>query len=110
MLIDCTTKGCMQKTEAKLDKSTNQVICEACGNPIQGITSFTKKAMESVGQVLRFTNKKPFQSHCKTCNANQSLYVDEADRAFCKTCNTQIQITPAFLQGLKAFLAKKDED
>lgn len=109
MLIDCTTKGCMQKTEAKLDPQTNEVICEACGNPIDGITKYTKKALRDVGQILRNKTKQPFQALCKTCNANRPLYVDGEDRAFCKICNTQVHITAAFLKGLKEHLEKKEE-
>ena len=64
MLITCTTKGCMQVTEAKLNRDTGEVICEECGNNISNITSFSKKALSTVGQVLRNTAKKPFSALC----------------------------------------------
>ncbi|MFA5048446.1 MAG: hypothetical protein WC516_05495 [Patescibacteria group bacterium] len=99
----------MQKTEAKLDPQTNEVICEACGNPIDGITKYTKKAIKDVGQILRNTIRHPFQALCKACNVNRPLYVDGGDRAFCKICNTQVQIPTAFLCGLKEYLEKKEE-
>lgn len=110
MLIDCTTRGCMHKTEAKLNTQTNEVICEDCGNPIENITVYTKKALKDVGQILRNNTKQPFQTLCKTCNVMRTLYVDGEDRAFCKTCHTQVHINAAFLRGLKEHLEKKDEE
>ena len=65
MLIACTTKGCMALTEAKLDRSSGDVICEQCGNAIENITPFMKKSLESVGQVLRSRAKQAFQTQCK---------------------------------------------
>ena len=67
MLLDCTKKGCMQKTEAKLDVEKNEVICAECGSVIENITPFTKKALKSAGQILRSVNKKPFQVMCPNC-------------------------------------------
>ena len=110
MLIDCTTKGCMQKTEAKLDPATGEVICEACGNPIKGLTKFTTKLLKDIGQILRNNEKRPFQALCKTCNTTRSLYVDESDRTFCKVCNSQVQITASFLKGLKDFISKDKKE
>jgi Zn finger protein HypA/HybF involved in hydrogenase expression len=110
MLIACTTKGCLQTTEAKLNRETGEVICESCGNPILNITQFTKKALNSVGQVLRSNTKKPFQAHCSQCNTHRSLYVDEG-KAYCDKCGNQVPVAPAFLHGLKLHLEsqKKDE-
>jgi hypothetical protein len=102
MLIDCTTKGCLQKTEAKLDPETNMVMCDACGNVIENVTPYTKKALKDVGQILRHKAKAPFQSLCQQCNGNQPLYTD-GERAFCRACNSQVHITPAFMRGLKEY-------
>ena len=110
MLIDCTTKGCLQKTEAKLNISTNEVICDECGNIIENVTEYIKRALKSSGQVMRSKAKEPFQTFCKTCNASKSLYVDADDKAFCKSCNSQIQITASFLNGLKEYLKNKDKE
>ena len=108
-LINCTTKGCGQKTEAKLDVATNKVICDDCGNEIPGISVYTKKILKDVGQIVRNKTTATFQSFCKTCNKNQSLYVDDHDRAFCKSCNTQVMVTPAFISGLKIYLKNKKD-
>jgi len=108
MLINCTTKGCLQSTNAKLDKDTNEVICESCGNPIRNITQFTKKALMGMGQFLRNKKKQPFMSLCQKCNESRSLYVKD-DKAFCEKCDTQVHITSAFMVGLKQYLKNKDE-
>ena len=107
MLISCTTKGCMATTEAKLDRDTGEVICEACGNPVAGITEFMKKGLQSVGQVLRWKVKQAFQASCQNCHQNRSLYVKE-DKAYCKVCNAQINVSASFLIGLKQHLESQD--
>jgi hypothetical protein len=109
MLINCTTKGCLQSTEAKLDRDTEEVICDSCGNAISNVTSFTKKALSSVGQVLRNKARKPFQQQCPTCRTGRSLFVRE-ERAYCEVCSRQISVTAAFLQGLKIHLAGKEKE
>lgn len=108
MLINCTTKGCLQKTEAKLNRETGEVICESCGNPIQNVTSFTKKALAGMGQVLRSASKKPFQAHCPQCNTHRSLFLKD-EKAYCDVCGNLVPITPAFMVGLKQYLANKNE-
>ena len=109
MLINCTTKGCLQSTEAKLDRDENEVICESCGNVIVNVTSFTKKALSSVGQVLRNKARRPFQQQCPTCRVGRALYVKD-ERAYCKVCSRQITVTAAFLQGLKIHLAEEEKE
>ncbi len=109
MLLDCTTKGCRQKTEAKLDITSNEVICDECGNEIENITRFTKKALKDLGQILRSKSKQPFQALCKTCNSNQQLFIEEG-RAYCKKCSTQVHVTAAFLRGLGFYLADKEKE
>jgi hypothetical protein len=102
MLLDCTTKGCLQKTEAKLD-SNGDVICDECGNVIPNITKFTKKTLKDLGQVLRSRSKQPFQANCPNCNKSSPLFIEE-NKAYCRTCNTQVYVTAAFLRGLKFYL------
>jgi hypothetical protein len=109
MLINCTTKGCLQQTEAKLNRQTNEVICDACGNPIVGVTPFTKKALNSMGQVLRSVTKKPFQAHCPQCKTHRSLYVKD-EKAYCDVCGNNVPVAPAFLHGLKMHLESKAKE
>jgi len=109
MLVNCTTKGCLKSSEAKLNRDNNKVYCDECGNEILNITEYTKKALNSMGQVLRTKKKEPFQTYCKNCNENRSLYVKE-DKAYCKTCDFQIQVSNAFLHGLKLYLEGKEKE
>ena len=109
MLINCTTRGCLQQTEAKLNRETQEVICEECGNPIQNITSFTKRTLASIGQVLRSTEKKPFQAYCPQCNTHRSLFVKD-NKAYCTVCGNIVNIPPAFLHGLKMYLETQKND
>jgi len=109
MLINCTQKGCLQQTEAKLDRTTNEVTCEACGNVIENITKYTKKALSDIGQVSRSRSSQPFQALCQQCNKNQPLYTEE-ERAFCKVCNTQVHISAAFMRGLKEYEKGQKKD
>lgn len=109
MLLNCTTKGCMKSSEAKLDKTTGKVICEECGNPIEGISRYMIKCLDSCGQIMRSNTKEPFQTLCKTCNKAQSLYIKD-DKAYCKACNSQVVVGAAFFTGLKLYLEGKARD
>ncbi|MHA2216341.1 MAG: hypothetical protein ACXACY_10405 [Candidatus Hodarchaeales archaeon] len=108
MLLDCTVRGCLQTTEAKLDRETGEVICDACGNNIPNVTPYIKKALNSVGQVIRSRIKKPFQVMCPQCKTHRSLFVKN-DQAFCRACGTQVAISAAFLHGLKLHLSSNNE-
>lgn len=107
MLIDCTTRGCLEKNEAKLDTSTNKVICSVCGNEIN-VTVFIKKALKDIGQVMRNNNKRPFQSFCPTCKSSKTLYIKDK-KAYCEECDTQVVVSNAFLQGLEIYLNNKNK-
>lgn len=107
-LLNCTTKGCLQSSEAKLDRDTGEVICENCGNPIQGLSDMMKRSLDSMGQVLRKKKIQPFQQYCQSCKNNQGLTV-KGNNAHCATCDTQVQVTPAFLQGLKLHLERQSK-
>ena len=109
MLINCTTKGCLQQSEAKLDRDSGEVICAECGNIIANITPFTKKALASIGQVLRSKAKTAFQANCSQCKCHRELYV-ESDKAYCKSCSNQVPVTAAFIKGLKMYLENKDKE
>jgi hypothetical protein len=102
MLITCTTRGCLKQSEAKLIKDTGEVICEECGNAIEGITKYMKKTLESMGQVTRSVKKQAFQALCPNCHKNQSLVIRD-NKAYCKECDTQVMISSAFMQGLKLY-------
>jgi hypothetical protein len=109
MLIKCTTRGCFAETEAKLDVKNDTVICESCGNVIERITPYIKRALKDSGQILRNKQIKPFQSYCLACKVNKSLYLD-GGRAFCKDCGSQVHISAAFANGLKEHLADLEKE
>lgn len=112
MLITCTTRGCLKQSEAKLNKDTGDVVCDECGNTIENITKFMKKSLETSGQILRGTKKQAFRALCPNCKENKALEIKE-NKAYCKDCGTQVQVSAAFLQGLKLFLeaqGKVEED
>ena len=104
VLINCTTKGCLQQTEAKLNRDTQEVICEQFGNPV-AVTDQMKRTLNSLGQVLRTKNVKAFQQVCPNCKTHRSLYV-EGNAAYCEVCGTQITVTAPFLHGLKLHLER----
>jgi hypothetical protein len=99
----------MKMSEAKLDRDTNEVICDECGNVIQGITSFMKKSLEATGQVTRSIKKQAFQTQCLTCKKSQPMYVKER-KAFCSGCNTHVKLSEAFLEQLMIYQSQKDKD
>ncbi len=103
MLIDCTTKGCLKLTEAKLNKDTGDVICEECGNAIIGITPYMKKVLENSRQTISSVKKQAFQAMCMSCQKSQPLVI-KGNNAHCKDCGAQVQISASFMQGLKLFL------
>ena len=105
-LINCTTKGCLQTSEAKLDEATDEVICDNCGNPIEGLSVIMKRSLKQQRQVIRHKKTQPFQQNCTVCQSHQSLYV-KGSEAFCEACNTQIHVTPSFLQGLKLHIERQ---
>lgn len=112
VLINCTTKGCLKQTEAKLNRETDEVICDECGNVVEGLSPMMKRSLGSMGQVLRKKKVKPFQQYCSACKTTRTLHV-KGNTALCDECNTQVHVTPAFLQGLKLHLerqAKYEDD
>jgi len=109
MIINCNTKGCMKTTEAKLDLTTNEVICEECGNPIGNLTEFLKRTLKSIGQVIKSEKKTAFQSMCINCKKNQPLKI-KGRTVFCTVCDHQVFVSDAFFSGLKNFLTSQDED
>jgi len=107
MLITCTNKGCLQTTEAQLDKSTNEVICMTCGKPISNITEQMKRTLVAFGQVRRSAENKPFQVRCPTCAAPKEFTLSEGV-AHCVTCGTELHMSAAFLRAFKECQEKKN--
>lgn len=109
MLIACTNKGCMQSTEAKLNRKTNEVICMACGKSIINLTELIKRTLVSLGQFLRSVERKPFQVQCPTCVAQRDISLAN-DVAHCATCGTELRMSVTFLNAFKQHLVQFEQD
>lgn len=109
MLIACTNKGCLQSTEAKLDKGTNEVICMACGKPIINLTDQMRRTLLAFGQILRTAERKPFQAHCPTCSARRDISL-AGDVAHCATCGAELRMSVAFLNAFKQHMAQLEKE
>lgn len=110
MLIHCSNRSCNTTTEHKLKLDTNEVICMVCANPNSMITPFIKSAMKGNGDLYKSVSKKAFMYGCKKCATNREVNVKN-DKAFCKTCGTEVYVPAASLQALKVVADKfKDID
>lgn len=64
----CDNKGCRKENQPVLDKSTGEVLCTECGQPINTVTKFMKAQMVSLGQVRKSEMKKQAWSvKCQHC-------------------------------------------
>jgi len=109
MLITCTNKGCLQSTEAKLDKKTNEVVCMVCGKPISNLTEQMKRTLVAFGQVTRSAERKPFQIHCSKCAAQRDISLS-GDVAHCSTCGTELRMSTSFLNAFKQHIIQADKE
>lgn len=105
MLITCTNKGCLQSTEAKLDKGTNEVVCMACGKPIINLTEQMRRTLVAFGQVLRSAERKPFQARCPKCAAQRDISLS-GDVAHCAACGTELRMSASFLNAFRQHAAQ----
>jgi len=108
MLLTCTTKGCLQQSEAKLNRETDEVLCGACGKPITNVTEYTKKTLGFLGQVTRTAEHKPFQVKCRKCAAMRDIKL-AGDVVHCATCGSQLQMSAAFMRAYRLHLAETEE-
>ena len=109
MLIACTNKGCLQSTEARFDKETNEVICMACGKPIINLTEQMKRTLVAFGQVKRSAEHKPFQVRCPTCAAQRDFTLS-GDVAHCATCGTELHMSATFMNAFRQHLAQLEKE
>lgn len=88
MLIRCNPR-CKLKdgsTTGSLDVDSNEVICDHCGDIVDGISSFAKNMMKNNGDVVRKNKNKPFQFECQTCNKITETVLDEDDNLVGVSC------------------------
>ncbi len=87
MLIRCN-RGCTEKngtTTGSVDLDSNDVVCDYCGDVVDGISSFAKQSMISAGDVVKHDKRKAFQFDCVTCKktVNATLVADELKGVDC---------------------------
>jgi len=95
MLVTCNNKGCLKGSNALLDESTGEVICQECGLPITNLAEHMKRALKSFGQIVR-TERKAFMLACHACKANREVVLDQNNKTICKTCHGPIEIHASF--------------
>jgi hypothetical protein len=105
MLITCTNKGCLQGTEAKLNRKTSQVMCMECGQEIDGITDTFKKVLDSQGQITR-AESKAMTVQCNACKKKCDIDIKE-DKPYCSLCGEQLQLSDTFFNMAKTMLLSK---
>lgn len=99
-LINCDNKGCCKLNEPVLDVKTNKAYCSECKNEIKSITVFAKTQMKALGQTLKNMERKTMGVHCGKCD-KQEMPVVKNGKAFCKTCNSELNVTKQFMAILK---------
>lgn len=102
MLILCTNKGCLKLTNALLDTSTDEVICQECGKPIGNVTDAMRRTLKSFGQLCRNNQKKAFMLACPMCKANREIILDENNDTVCKVCHAHITVTATFKLAMES--------
>lgn len=108
--LTCTTRGCMKTTsDSVLDESTNEVICSECGQPITGITDFTKRSMKGMGKVKKTESKTSFSIDCPKCH-KRGQPILKNDNAFCAHCNELLKLSKPFIITFKDYLKNSNNE
>jgi hypothetical protein len=55
-------------TDASLDVEADSVVCNNCGDTLEGISSYAKLSMKAAGDIVRNSKRKAFMFPCKTCD------------------------------------------
>jgi hypothetical protein len=70
MLVRCNI-GCKKsngQTDASLDVESDMIICNTCGEGINGLSDFCKLSMKANGDIIRSRARKAFTFPCNTCD------------------------------------------
>jgi|TARA_R110001583_G_scaffold16234_28_gene66385 hypothetical protein len=65
MLVYCDSK-CKTTVNASLDVSSNEAICNQCGEEIVNVSQYLKISMKTNGDILRRNKKKAFVFYCES--------------------------------------------
>lgn len=89
MLVRCNLKCKYDtSTNALLDVETNEVVCEYCGDILNDISEYAKKAMKSNGDIVRKKKGKAFAFDCLECKKQRQVIVKDGN-AIGKGCDKQ---------------------
>lgn len=69
MIIKCNLK-CRESdgfTDGSLDISSNDVVCNNCGEVLSEVSSYAKLSMKTNGDIVRNKNKRAFMFPCNSC-------------------------------------------
>lgn len=101
MLLHCPSRKCNTTRDHKLKVSSNEAICMDCGEINNMITDFTKKAMETSGDIYRSVEtKKAFMYKCSKCTIDRGVKIVD-EQALCETCNHPLNLSAPMLQAIK---------
>jgi hypothetical protein len=90
----------MQTTNALLNKETQEVLCEECGQPVVGISESMRRTLLSFGQIVRTESRKAFMMACRTCNANREVVLTTKNDTVCGVCKNPITVHSAMKQAI----------
>lgn len=108
-MTNCTCKGCYKLTEPVLDKKTRKVFCVECGGEMEGITDFTKRSMESMGQIKRAGMKREaFSVECTSCQKIGVPELMKNGKLQCPHCRAQhMKMSPIVERSIVQHLTGK---
>ncbi len=70
MLVRCNS-SCRKsngQTDASLDVESDCIVCNTCGDTIDGLSDFCKISMKANGDIVRTKARKAFTFSCSGCN------------------------------------------
>jgi len=105
--IHCDNKGCGEHQTPKIDKETNEVICDECGKPISNVTDFFKRQLISFGQIVRNEKtQRAFSVKCTKCNKEDQPILNSDGDIQCAHCKHVFgdELSKPFKNTLKQFL------
>jgi ribosomal protein L34E len=119
MIIRCNPK-CRKSdgfTDGSLDVDSDNVICNECGEVLEGVSSYAKLSMKTIGDIIRSKNRKAFMFPCLTCDNNVEAMFAEGVLVG-KRCSQELgpcklNVTEHMIKAVEEtqkILAKADED
>lgn len=101
MLLHCPSRKCNTTRDHKLQLDTYDAICMDCGEINNMITSFTKNAMKSSGDIYRsVTTKKAFTYKCPKCTLDRGVKIVD-EKALCETCLQPLNLSSPMIEAVK---------